>query len=121
VPAGSFYKHIDGEQPDAARLAQLLIWCSSRAAAKKPDLPDKGPPLPPLSAKGTDVMRAVQAGVLRALAERRVDTVPSRPLSKPPAGKPESAQNVFNRQQVARFKADIDRYSNPSSAFIAHS
>jgi kinetochore protein Mis13/DSN1 len=116
VPAASFHKHIDGDQPDAARLAQLLIWCTARAASTKPDPPDKNDknkdkgPAPSLSAKGMSIVQEVQKGIIQALADRRIDTAPYARQAKPATPrKAESTRDINNRVFEAQIQSKIDR------------
>jgi len=78
VSDSSFYKHIDCDLPDAERVRQLLIWCSSRATHGVSNTPSKSqpepqPPLPPLSAQGVLLLKKTQEDVIRMLAERKID------------------------------------------------
>ncbi|KAG6826698.1 hypothetical protein H0H92_014814 [Tricholoma furcatifolium] len=81
----SFYKHIDADLPEAERMRMLLIWSSARAAQAQTQGPSspssiptqntntKDPPLPPLSQKAEQLLRAVQEDGVRKLAMRMVD------------------------------------------------
>jgi len=128
----SFYKHIDPDLPPAARVRQLLIWCSSRAVANaeasseaatstkrkgkgkrsakdtKEPLPDTGPAL---SEKAKKALKGTQEDVIRMLAQRKIDTgVFGGPGESKETVLKENAQNVRNRECHARFTAQIERY-----------
>ena len=128
----SFYKHIDPDLPPAARVRQLLIWCSSRAVGradagaeaststkrkgkgKRSAKDAKEPPpdtAPVLSEKAKRVLRGVEDDVIRMLAERKIDTgVFGGPGGSKETIFKENAQNVRNRQCHIRFTAQIERY-----------
>jgi kinetochore protein Mis13/DSN1 len=82
VSDSSFYKHIDVDLPDSERIRQLLIWSSLRASAtptSSTSQPSSSssqpppPPLPPLSGKAVQVLKSIQADVVKMLAEKRID------------------------------------------------
>ena len=68
--------------PDSERIRQLLIWSSLHASAtptsstsQPPSSSSKPPPppLPPLSAKSVQILKSVQANVVKMLVEKRID------------------------------------------------
>lgn len=131
VADSSFHKHIDGELPEPARARQLLIWCSHRAmntptdsaqgsSSKRRESKKSGKDPPPLSDEATALLKRVQEGVIRMLADKKIDTnvysaeddrEPSRP-------KKENEQNVKNRAREIRFNAHIQRSKAEEDAWL---
>lgn len=122
----SLYKHIDTDLPEAERIRQLLIWTTSRAleplsaaAANgrgRKSLSSKRPPdqdLPPLPPGGDQLLREVEAELIRQIAEKRIDTSgyggPSEGSSSAWALK-ENEQNVRNRAREKLFSEQIEVY-----------
>ncbi|KAL6298336.1 Mis12-Mtw1 protein family-domain-containing protein [Sparassis latifolia] len=128
----SFHKHIDGDLPEPQRVCQLLIWCTHRAMNELTDLsscatseqsshastsrreakkPGKDPP--PLSTDGIQLLKRVEEGVMKMLAEKKIDTnvYSSGGVSDARVTKPlkENEQNVKNRAREARFNAHNQR------------
>lgn len=114
VSESSFYKHIDCDLPDAERVRQLLIWCSSRAASNSTTSSPKDPPqaLPPLSAQGIQLLKSVQDDVVRMLAERKIDLSlypPEASGSAVTEPQKENEQNVTNRGWEVTYGTHIQR------------
>ncbi|KDQ52709.1 hypothetical protein JAAARDRAFT_162538 [Jaapia argillacea MUCL 33604] len=132
VSDSSFYKHIDCDLPEPQRARQLLIWCSSRAAAPRPNShpstpepsssrrkssnPGKDPPpLPPLSPDDAALLKELQDDVIRMLAEKRIDTNVFSVggvldgLDVPPKKMRENEQNVKNRAREIKFTEHNER------------
>lgn len=128
VSESSFYKHIDPDLPDAERMRQLLIWCSSRAAygasstpsksrsAPQPEPEPPAEPLPPLSAQGVLLLKKAQEDVIRMLAERNIDlSLYAFEASGSGSGNgmdetlKENDQNVTNRKWEVTYKDHIQR------------
>lgn len=105
-----FYTHISPELPEALRIRQLLVWCSSRAlvSASAPTTPST-PELPKLKSSQQKVLRELQDELMKMLCLGKVDTSLSQSDSDSSApGKrkqkvKEHPRNVINRAQEAEF------------------
>ncbi|KAG8899316.1 hypothetical protein FRC01_010587 [Tulasnella sp. 417] len=105
-----FYTHISPELPEALRIRQLLVWCSSRAltSASAPAIPTPEP-LPKLKSSQQTVLRELQDELMKMLCLGKVDTSLSLSDSDSPnSGKKkqkvkEHPRNVINRAQEAEF------------------
>lgn len=105
-----FYTHISPELPEALRIRQLLVWCSSRAlvSASAPTIPST-PELPKLKSSQQKVLRELQDELMKMLCLGKVDTSLSQSDSDSSApGKrkqkvKEHPRNVINRAQEAEF------------------
>lgn len=125
VSESSFYKHIDCDLPDAERVRQLLIWCSSRAASNSTTSSPKDPPqaLPPLSAQGIQLLKSVQDDVVRMLAERKIDLSlypPEASGSVVTEPQKENEQNVTNRGWEVTYGTHIQRCVSQLAISLMH-
>lgn len=131
----TFHKHIDGDLPEPQRICQLLIWCAHRAmtelvepsgrtildqgqaSSSRRDLKKSGKD-PPLSAEAAQVMKRVEDGVLRMLAEKQIDTnVYAQDDTRPARPLKENEQNVKNRAREARFNVHNQRSKSEDMAW----
>ncbi|KAG6837984.1 hypothetical protein H0H93_008378 [Arthromyces matolae] len=123
VSDSSFYKHIDSDLPDSDRVRQLLIWCSARASFSPPSPSDPTSSLPPLSSLSTSahaVLKATQEGIIRRLAERRVDLSlfgASDQVAEPLGKLAENRQNVTNRTWEGVYGRHIQRATEEEEAW----
>ncbi|KAL0953316.1 hypothetical protein HGRIS_004563 [Hohenbuehelia grisea] len=122
VSESSFYKHIDCDLAEPERVRQLLIWCSSRAAASymsplsssHPSSSKAPPPqLPLLSTKAASALKTVQDDLVRMLAERKLPIrlyySPAERDAEAEGKKKENEQNVKNRQWEQTYSGQIQR------------
>ena len=122
----SFYKHIDADLPEPDRIRQLLIWCSSRAAASPQSTPSTtaspSTSLASLSDQAKQELKNIQDDLLHKLAERRIDlslySSASEPSEKPQT---ENAQNVTNRGWEVTYKSQIERYVSCATTLLKSS
>ncbi|KAG8915856.1 hypothetical protein FRC00_010747, partial [Tulasnella sp. 408] len=106
-----FYTHISPELPEALRIRQLLVWCSSRAlsSTSAPTIPSTSESLPKLKSSQQKVLRELQDELMKMLCLGKVDTSLSQSDSDPStSGKrkqkvKEHPRNVINRAQEAEF------------------
>ncbi|KAH9924106.1 Mis12-Mtw1 protein family-domain-containing protein [Amylocystis lapponica] len=118
VSDSSFHKHIDGDLPEPQRASQLLIWCShramtelsdhtSQASSSKRQTKKSGKDPPPLSQEEAQVLKHVEEGVIRMLAEKKIDTnvYGAGNSAEAPVPKKENEQNVKNRAREIVCKA----------------
>lgn len=106
-----FYTHISPELPEALRIRQLLVWCSSRAliSTSAPTAPSTSEPLPKLKSSQQTVLRELQDELMKMLCLGKVDTSLSQSDSDSSiSGKrkqkvKEHPRNVINRAQEAEF------------------
>ncbi|KZV65203.1 hypothetical protein PENSPDRAFT_655942 [Peniophora sp. CONT] len=115
VEGKHFYSHIDPDQPDAARMSQLLQWTLKRQLSSDPPS-GKDPPL-------TALYREVIEGTIRGLAEKKIDVSAGAGgggQGERWIGKEFNAneQNEKNRARHARFTADIERAEAEDRAWI---
>ncbi|KAG8954472.1 hypothetical protein FRC04_011799 [Tulasnella sp. 424] len=110
VDSPEFYTHISPELPEALRIRQLLVWCSSRAQISKPGpTPSTSEPLPNLKPSQQTVFRELQDELMKMLCLGKVDTSISLSDSdSPTSGRrkqkvKEHPRNVINRAQEAEF------------------
>lgn len=106
-----FYTHISPELPEALRIRQLLVWCSSRAlsSTSAPTIPSPSEPLPKLKSSQQTVLREMQDELMKMLCLGKVDT--SLSLSDSDSSTSgrrkqkvkEHPRNVINRAQEAEF------------------
>lgn len=123
VSDSSFFKHIDAELPNSERVRQLLIWCTSRAAAQirqeTTSTHELGaatlPRLPLLSKEASEVFKTIQEDTLRFLAEKKVDLSSYAQEGAPPGSSGssgplrENKQNVANRGLAVTYGGQIQR------------
>ncbi|KAI0819262.1 Mis12-Mtw1 protein family-domain-containing protein [Trametes gibbosa] len=131
VSVTSFFKHIDAELPEPQRARQLLIWCSNRAmnelanqasqaSSSRRKSTNSGKDPPPLSPAQADILKRTEEGLIRMIAERKVDTnVYGGAGSQSGDGRPlrENEQNVKNRAREARFNAHIQQSKQEAEAW----
>ncbi|KII85269.1 hypothetical protein PLICRDRAFT_146108 [Plicaturopsis crispa FD-325 SS-3] len=128
VSDSSFYKHIDCDLPEGIRARQLLIWCTSRAplnptvgssSKQKTGSKSSGkdPPLPPLHKDSAEVLQKVKDGMMKLLAEKRIDTNTYSPYQssnvldglKDTTSVGENVQNVRNKAREIKFEVQLGR------------
>ncbi|KAG8864830.1 hypothetical protein FRB96_003416 [Tulasnella sp. 330] len=135
VEFANFYTHISPDLPEALRIRQLLVWCSSRAQVTSGAAPTAGPSsqptnsspaLPVLSSAQEALLRDIQDDFMKSLCLGKVDT--SLPVTEGTPGKrrkkiKEHPRNIINRAQEAEFlrqekayKAEDDAWSETLQA-----
>lgn len=115
VEFANFYTHISPDLPEALRIRQLLVWCSSRAqvtlgasavgSSGQPTNPSS-PALPILSSAQEALLRDIQDDFMKSLCLGKVDT--ALPVADGTPGKrrkkiKDHPRNIVNRAQEAEF------------------
>lgn len=82
------------------------------SSSKRRESRNSGKDPPPLSHEGAQLLKRVEEGVIRMLAEKKIDTNVYSEADEGDAGRPkkENEQNVKNRAREIRFNAHIQRY-----------
>jgi hypothetical protein len=114
-----FYRHLDHESSDEARMTQLLVWCIKRPLAsdnrqRGSTASGKDPPaskLPSLSPVHEEILREVMESTVRMLTSKKIDTsVDGSARPDPRTQVKGNEQTEKNHLRRIRFTADIDRY-----------
>ncbi|KAG9016436.1 hypothetical protein FRB93_010685 [Tulasnella sp. JGI-2019a] len=131
VEFANFYTHISPELPEALRIRQLLVWCSSRAQVTLGSTSGAGPSnqaanaagspaLPALSTGQEALLREIQDDFMKSLCLGKVDTslpVPDGTPGKRKKRVKQHPRNIVNRAQEAEFLKQEETYKWEDTAW----
>ncbi|KAI0035382.1 Mis12-Mtw1 protein family-domain-containing protein [Vararia minispora EC-137] len=108
-----FYRYLDYESPDAARMSELLVWCIKRSLSLSPQgssakMSGKDPPA--LAPEQDQILRDVIDDTIKMLRAKKIDTrVNGSERPDPRTQVKGNEQNEKNRARHIQFTAEIDR------------